>query len=76
MTNLVIFDGITLMDEPFEQLLEKAKEWPINRCLVVGYDAEGAVLVGGSFSDIPEIVLLLEAAKRFFIEDIKVNPND
>ena len=62
--NVVAFNGNTRIDQPPPEILEKAKDWGMSRCLIVGIDDDGEFHFGGSFSDAGEMVLLLEEAKR------------
>lgn len=55
---------VTCVDEPPDTLLEKAKAWGMDRCVVLGFDENGGFYFGGSFSNLAEIVLLLEAGKH------------
>lgn len=54
---------ITTVDEPPEQMLEKAKAWGMKRCVVLGEDADGKLVWGASFSDAETINWLLDLAK-------------
>ena len=62
--DVVSFTGETTLDEPPAGLLEKAKDWGMVRCLVIGTHEDGSLAIGGSFSDVGEMLLLLERAKR------------
>lgn len=66
--SVVPFTGITILPEAPETLLEKAKAWGLERVLVVGMTANGEFIMGGSHSEIAESVLLLELAKRDFLD--------
>lgn len=53
MGEVVPFTGITCVEEPPEQVLEKAKEWGLEKVVIVGLTADNELIVGGSFSEIP-----------------------
>ena len=69
MAEIIKFSGLTSLPEPPKTLLQKAKKWGMKKCIVIGTDAEGKTIFGGSFSDAAEIVLLLELAKKFVLEN-------
>jgi hypothetical protein len=51
------------------EMLEKAKDWGMDRCLVIGFHDDHSVSFGGSFSDSGDIVLLLELAKQYILNN-------
>lgn len=61
---IVHLGTVTCVIEPPEQVLEKAKAWGMDRCLILGFDEDGALHMGGSFSNLAEMVLLLEAGRH------------
>lgn len=68
MTNILPFTGTTTVDQPPETVLERAKGWGMERCVILGYRPDGSVAFGGSFSDTGDILLLLELARQFVID--------
>lgn len=69
MAEFLLFDGLTSLPESPESVLDKAKEWGMEKCIIVGYSPEGRMIFGGSFCEPGEIVLLLELAKKFVIDN-------
>lgn len=69
MGDILQFDGITTVEIPVEDILEKAKNWEMIKCIVVGIDADNELCFGGSFSDTPLINLLLDHAKNHIINN-------
>lgn len=66
---VIPFTGFTTLSEPCESLLEKAKLWGMEKCLVIGIDEEGALLFGGSFWNEGESILMLERAKKIIVDN-------
>lgn len=64
MGELIQFSGITCVPEPPEGVLEKAKSWGMDRCLVLGFTEDNETRFGGSFSQLGDMLILLELAKR------------
>lgn len=69
MGDILTFDGITTVEIPVSELLDKAKSWKMTKCLVVGIDMNNELCFGGSFSDTPLINLLLDHAKNQIINN-------
>lgn len=65
---LHMLDG-TFASEPPETTLKKAKKWGMERCMIIGLDDDGQLIFGGSFSEVPEMIFLLEIAKQFILEN-------
>lgn len=61
---------ITTVPEPPDQMLEKAKEWGLERVIIIGANENGELIWGGSFSEVDGILLLLEMAKRELLTDV------
>ncbi len=61
---VVPFPGDTKIDEPPEGVLEKAKAWGMERCIVLGWKEDGTFCFGGSFSELGEIILLLRSGEH------------
>lgn len=66
---ILSFTGMTCVDEPPEQLLEKAKAWGMERCVVVGFDEAGELCFGGSFGDTACALLMLKLAERQLLDN-------
>lgn len=76
MAEILQFTGMTTLDEPPPQLLEKAKAWGMTRCVVVGFDEQGELCFGGSFGDTACALLMLKLAERQLLDNSEnaVNP--
>jgi len=68
--DVVRFTGITTIGCTPEEVLEKAKEWGMEACCVVGFDKDNVLQFGGSTSDVAQVILMLELAKNQMIKDI------
>lgn len=63
MTDKIIpFTGLYYGDEPAIDVLEKAKAWNAEAVLIVAQDAEGKLTVGANFSDMKDMVWMLQRA--------------
>lgn len=72
--NVVPMRGlITTVDEPPAQVLEKAKDWGMKRCVVLGEGQDGRLVWGASFSDAETINWLLDLAKHDIIYQARNN---
>lgn len=69
MAEIVKFNGNTILPTTPKSILQQAKSWGMERCLVVGEDAEGNLKFGGSFCDAGDVLMLLELAKKFIIDN-------
>ncbi len=69
-SNVVQFSGITTIDESPQTTLEKAKCWGMEKCMVIGLDANNQLCFGGSWSEAGEMLLTLEAAKQQIIQTV------
>lgn len=63
MSKVIQFPGETCADWPADVVLEKAKDWGMEHCVVLGLDKDGKLQFGGSTSDSGTIMMMLEAAK-------------
>lgn len=72
MAEVVRFPGITRIPDDPSVALEKAKYWGMSRVVIVGWDADGALIFGGSHSELAETMLLLELAKKRLLETVDV----
>ncbi len=69
MTDIINFTGTTFLPEPPKSLLQKAKKWGMNRCIVIGFDENEQMIFGGSFAESGDILMLLELAKKHLLEN-------
>lgn len=69
MGNIVQFPGNTCIPESAESFLNKAKEWEADSCIVIGLNKNEELLFGGNLSEVGEIILLLEMAKKFIVDN-------
>lgn len=69
MADVIPFTGLTYAKDDPEAILEKAKVWNMERCVIIGYDEKENMKFGGSFCEAGEILMLLELAKKFIIEN-------
>ncbi len=67
---IIKFTGITSIPESPEITLEKAKHWNMDRCLILGWHTDGQFMIGGSFSEMGEMLILLEKAKQHLMASI------
>lgn len=63
MADIHPFPGDTVADWPVDVALDKAKNWGMERCVIVGLDADGRLRFGGSTSDAGWMVVVLEATR-------------
>jgi hypothetical protein len=69
MAEVVKFPGNTLLPTTPKKILQQAKSWDMDRCLVIGEDAEGKLKFGGSFCEAGDVLMMLELAKKFILEN-------
>jgi len=72
--NVIDFHGITTVDELPELVLEKAKLWGMEHCVIIGHDGDGLLQFGSSTSSAKEILFLLERAKHFILTQFGETP--
>lgn len=63
--NITPFTGFTRHPEPPESLLEKAKLWGMDKCVVIGTNENDELIFGGSFSGEADILFLVMRALWF-----------
>lgn len=68
MGNIEQFPDITCIKEHADDTLEKAKG-QMDRVIFIGFSENDEFIFGGSFSEVPEILFLLELAKKELLED-------
>lgn len=64
MGDVIKFSGLTAIDEPAEQALEKAKAWNLETVVIAGLTKENGLIVGGNSSDRALVNLILDLAKQ------------
>lgn len=69
MAEILKYEGLTTLSEPAESVLEKAKGWGMDRCVIIGYRQDGSLAFGGNHAEAPEILMLLELAKKWLLEN-------
>lgn len=69
MADVLNFTGLTYAKDDPVAILEKAKGWDMERCVIIGYGEKENLRFGGSFCEAGEILMLLELAKKFIIEN-------
>ena len=69
MADILHWSGLTVLPETPKNLLKKASKWGMERCIVIGYDKDNKMILGGSFSEAADIVMLLEMAKQFVLNN-------
>ncbi len=62
MDEIIKFTGDTIAESEPDDILDAAKG-ETQRCLVLGWQEDGELWFSASFSDVAEIVYLLETAK-------------
>lgn len=67
MTNIVQFNGTTLLDIPVDQVLEQAKG-KLGTVLVIGFDNEGELYVASDNGRVAESVYLLQKANAYLLD--------
>lgn len=70
MADVIKFTGNTRIDQPPEVVLEMAKSWGMEECLVIGLNNNSELMFGGSISDAGKIMIILEAAKRQIVKTV------
>ena len=73
---VVPFTGITTVDVPPEKVLESAKEWGMEYCLIIGNDKDNDLCFGGNTSDKLKMLMLLERAKQLLMQTYDDGYND
>ncbi len=69
MAEIVKFTGNTLMPTTPKSILTQAKKWEMDRCIIIGETKGGELKFGGSFCEAGDVLMLLELAKKFIIEN-------
>lgn len=70
MGQVIEFTGATSVPEDPAITLERAKGWGLKSVVIIGFTPDDELQFGGSISDAPEILLLLELAKKRLFETV------
>ena len=62
--------AITVADGTPADVLELAKKWDMEHCIIIGHDPDGVLAFGGTTSDLGKILMLLERAKHWAISEM------
>lgn len=65
--NVVLFNGITRLDIPADRVITAAVG-KLQDVIIVGYDKDGGFYFASSKASGPEVVWLLELAKKILLE--------
>lgn len=68
MSEVVEFCGITRLGIPADRVMARASEAGLSAAVVLGYDADGEFYFASSYAAGPEILWLLELAKKTLLE--------
>lgn len=63
---VIDFTGATTADIPIENVLQWADH--LEEAIIVGYDDMGDLYVAGTSPNVPDVVYLLEMAKKYMME--------
>ncbi|WP_043767594.1 hypothetical protein [Algiphilus aromaticivorans] len=64
---VVLFPGITKLDLPADRVLDAAKD-QLDRCVILGYDADGEEYFASSIADGGDVLWLIERMKKALLE--------
>ena len=67
MSNVVLFTGVTTLDLPCDQILEKAIG-KLDTVIILGYDKDENEYFASSVSDGAEVLWLMERMKKQLLE--------
>lgn len=70
---VVEWNGITRLDLPVERILGKALEADLDSAVVIGWGKDGELYFASSYAGGPEVLWLLETAKR---DLLAITPED
>ena len=68
--NVTKMTGLTTAKDTIENILEKAKDWGMKDCLVMGVDENDDLMFGGNTSETADIYWILTRV-RLFIEQFE-----
>lgn len=68
--NVVQWPGITNADITPDYLMDKAREWDMEHCLVIGHTESGELRFGGTTCDTAGVLLLLERARISLMAEV------
>jgi len=70
MAEIVKFTGCTYLPAKPKDILQQAKKWGMDSCIVIGFDGEANLKFGGTTCELGEILEMLELAKKFAVDNI------
>jgi len=70
MSNVIRIPTITVADDSPANVLEMARSWGMEHCIIIGHDADGDLVFGGTTSDLEKIIMLLERAKHWAFSEM------
>lgn len=62
MSNVVRFPGITRLDLPVEQIIDRAREAGLTEVVIIGFDAEGDEFFASSKADGAQVMYHMQRA--------------
>ena len=68
MGDVINMGGMTTAPDTPENVLEKAKDWNMKECIVIGLDEDGDLTFGGTSCELRDILHLLKLAEWFVQE--------
>lgn len=68
--NVIEFPGLTKVDFTPDFLMDKARKWDMEHCLIIGHTETGQLRFGGTTCDTAEVLLLLERARIVIMDDL------
>lgn len=74
--NVIQWPGITKADFTPVFLIDKARDWDMEHCLIVGQTHDGDLRFGATTSDTAEVLLLLERARINLMNELTERDND
>lgn len=70
MAEIVEFTETTFLPAKPKDILQQAKKWEMESCIVIGFDRDANLKFGGTTCELGQILELLELAKKFAIANI------
>jgi FMN phosphatase YigB (HAD superfamily) len=66
--NIINIGILTDSDDTPQNILEKAKEWGMKACVIIGEDENGKLRFGGSHND-PRLISWLLTQAQWFVQE-------
>lgn len=70
MAEIVKFTGLTYLPAKPKDILQQAKKWEMQKCIVIGFDEGSNLKFGGTTCELGEILAMLELAKKFAVDNM------